>query len=242
MRSLCRSALVSCLVVAAAGLSGVRHSVIAQTGPTPTFPSAVDLITVDAVVLDGKGHPVPGLTRDDFVLTEDGRPQDIATFETVDGAAAPTARPPDRDDSAVIVTNSAPRGPGRGYAVLLDDVWALPVDVPGVREALTKFLQRSVRSGDQVSLASTTGARASRKGSRTCWRSSLASVAVDLPRGEAGRCSLTTRRQSRGRRWSALALSPPCRSTRRNASWRVRRLGTGPSPRRSTLEAAVGRG
>jgi hypothetical protein len=34
----------------------------------PTFPSAVELITVDAVVVDSAGRPVAGLARDDFVV------------------------------------------------------------------------------------------------------------------------------------------------------------------------------
>ena len=33
---------------------------------TPTFPAGVELITIDAVVLDAEGNPVPGLTRDDL--------------------------------------------------------------------------------------------------------------------------------------------------------------------------------
>ena len=49
--------------------------------PCPIFSSEVQLITVDAVVLDKKHRPVPGLTRDDFVVTEDGRPVEIVSFE-----------------------------------------------------------------------------------------------------------------------------------------------------------------
>src|SRR5262245_10815192 len=152
-----RSALLLCVVVAAPGLSGSPRGPMAQTIPsTPTFPSAVDLITVDAVVVDGKGQPVPGLTREDFVLTEDGRPQPIVTFEAVEAPATPIAPPVDTE-TAVIATNSAPPSPGRAFAVMLDDVWIKRVDVPAVRDALTQFLERSVRSGDEVRLASTTG-------------------------------------------------------------------------------------
>ena len=56
----------------------------------PTFPSGVELITVDAVVLDRDGRPVPGLTREDFVVKEDGRPREIASFEAFE-AGAPEA-------------------------------------------------------------------------------------------------------------------------------------------------------
>jgi VWFA-related protein len=153
-----RIVLLWCVAVAAPGLSGARRGVIAQTRPsTPTFPSGVDVITVDAVVLDGKGRPVPGLAREDFVVTEDGRPQEIASFEAVLEQPAPTATPADAEEPAEVVTSSAPPRPGRAYGVFLDDVWIRAVDVPSVREAVTSFVTRSVRAGDQVRLTSTTG-------------------------------------------------------------------------------------
>jgi hypothetical protein len=36
---------------------------------------------VDVTVTDSKGNPVHGLTRDDFTVLEDGKPQPIRTFE-----------------------------------------------------------------------------------------------------------------------------------------------------------------
>jgi Ca-activated chloride channel family protein len=39
------------------------------------------LVNVFVNVTDDKGSPVPGLTRDDFLLSEDGHPQKIAVFE-----------------------------------------------------------------------------------------------------------------------------------------------------------------
>ncbi len=44
------------------------------------FRSSVDLINVTATVTDGQGRFVPGLTRDDFTVLEDGRPQPITHF------------------------------------------------------------------------------------------------------------------------------------------------------------------
>ena len=39
------------------------------------------LVVSDVLVLDEHGRSVPGLTRDDFVVTEDGVPQKILTFQ-----------------------------------------------------------------------------------------------------------------------------------------------------------------
>ena len=53
-----------------------------------SFPSRVDLITVDTVVLDAKGNPVPGLTRDDFTIEEDGEVREVVAFEALGGPHA----------------------------------------------------------------------------------------------------------------------------------------------------------
>src|SRR3954464_7769419 len=47
---------------------------------TAQFSSGVDLVEVYATVSDSRGEPVPNLTRDDFIVEEDGRRQEIRTF------------------------------------------------------------------------------------------------------------------------------------------------------------------
>jgi VWFA-related protein len=46
----------------------------------PVFKSGVDLVHVTVTVTDSRGHFVRGLDRDDFLVTEDGRPQTIVQF------------------------------------------------------------------------------------------------------------------------------------------------------------------
>src|SRR5438045_3364360 len=91
-------------VCVVAGLLPATLPAEGQSPPkVPAFPSGVALITVDAVVVDARGRPVEGLTRDDFVLTEDGRPQEIVNFEAwtseVERAPSPL--------SDVVATNQA---------------------------------------------------------------------------------------------------------------------------------------
>src|SRR5277367_3842573 len=45
-----------------------------------TFHAGTHLVVLDVVVTDKKGHPVPGLTEDDFKLLEDGRDQTVKFF------------------------------------------------------------------------------------------------------------------------------------------------------------------
>lgn len=46
------------------------------------FKSGVELVNVTATVSDDNGHFVPGLTRDDFTVYEDGQPQEISQFSS----------------------------------------------------------------------------------------------------------------------------------------------------------------
>lgn len=48
----------------------------------PTFRTGIDLVTVSAVVKDGKGKLVKGLTRADFSLLDAGRARTIVEFRT----------------------------------------------------------------------------------------------------------------------------------------------------------------
>ncbi len=57
----------------------------AGTSPATTFKVDVKLVNVFATVVDEHGTPVPGLTKDDFEVREDGRPQRIAVFDRESG-------------------------------------------------------------------------------------------------------------------------------------------------------------
>jgi Ca-activated chloride channel family protein len=47
----------------------------------PTFRADVALVPVFATVTDDDGHPVPDLTKEDFEILDDGKPQPLALFE-----------------------------------------------------------------------------------------------------------------------------------------------------------------
>ena len=59
-----------------------------QDTPTPTFRSGTKLVEVD-VVARSKGAPATGLTKDDFTLLDNGKPQKIAFFSVQSGNVAP---------------------------------------------------------------------------------------------------------------------------------------------------------
>jgi len=49
--------------------------------PAATITAVAREVQLDVVVVDAKGHPVTGLKKDDFVLTEDGEVQQVRGFE-----------------------------------------------------------------------------------------------------------------------------------------------------------------
>ncbi len=122
-----------------------------------SFPSAVELITVDAVVLARDGRPVPGLGRDDFTVREDGRPQTIASFEAFDLRADPG--PVGRGVSpGRVATNLRPaRAASATFILLLDDMSLAPTRQETVRATLARFLTDGVRDGDELIFATTSG-------------------------------------------------------------------------------------
>ena len=104
----------------------------------PTFPSRTELVTVDAVVLDDHGRPVRGLTAQDFALAEDGKPQEVVTFEAFDLGAGDEAAAT-RATLGPVATNVGSTGTGASTFVLLVDDMSL---APSRQEALTTALGR----------------------------------------------------------------------------------------------------
>ncbi len=78
-RAFAPSLILGALAPAALCISAV--AAFAQSEPTATFHVNVKLVNVFVNVTDKDGAIVGGLTRDDFRLFEDGRPQTIAIFE-----------------------------------------------------------------------------------------------------------------------------------------------------------------
>jgi hypothetical protein len=63
----------------------------AQEPPPVSFKTEVNYVEVGAIVTDEQGRFVRTLTKDDFQILEDGRPQKVAGLSLVD---LPVQRPP----------------------------------------------------------------------------------------------------------------------------------------------------
>ena len=79
MRSYSRIA-TACALALAAVLFTPRVRAGPQPQRPPTFHAGTDLVRVDVVVRDKDGAVVRGLTANDFLISEDGKPQQITSF------------------------------------------------------------------------------------------------------------------------------------------------------------------
>jgi VWFA-related protein len=114
-----------------------------------TLHADTHLVLLDVTVTDNHGHPVTGLTKDDFKLLEDGQPQTIKFFEEhapVDSAeiarqkaAALAGQPPNT------FTNYEPFTGRPVTVLLLNELFPLPVrDFNPLHPELSPLRQRMI--------------------------------------------------------------------------------------------------
>ncbi len=104
----------------------------------------VKVINVDVTVTDGSGHPVPELTRDDFVVFEDDQPQKITNFYVIDRAAAR------RNGPASALPDA--RQLRRRTLVLIDNNYLDKRDRDVALEKLETFINEVSESDDEWSI------------------------------------------------------------------------------------------
>lgn len=153
-----RIRLVALLVVLGGAVLGSQSATPA--GPqTPTFRLNVENVEVDAVVTDRDGQFVRGLTKEDFQIFEDGKPQAISTFSIVDIPVEHLQRPlyasaPIEPD---VKSNEQPFD-GRIYVMVVDDLHTYFGRTPRVRAAAREFIQQHLGANDLMAVVHTAGA------------------------------------------------------------------------------------
>ena len=124
-----------------AGLSSPAKSQTAS--PTTTIRVTSDLVYLDVTVVDRKGNPiVTDLTKNDFTITENGKPQRIFSFDTpVAGAETPgDASPAAGPEVQVSNTKTAQKGPA---TILVLDLMNTPsADSAYARDSIRRYLAK----------------------------------------------------------------------------------------------------
>ncbi|MGO9272730.1 MAG: VWA domain-containing protein [Terriglobia bacterium] len=130
--------------------------------PSYQFRVERNLVLVRVVVRDSKGKPAGNLTKENFRLLDNGKPQTISEF-TVE------RRPEGAGGGAKPSTTATPAGPGqpeanpaahvadRFVAMYFDDVHLPFEDVARTRNAAQKFLDTSLGPGDRVGIFTSSG-------------------------------------------------------------------------------------
>ena len=153
-----RTFLLAGLSLSCAWSAAAQQATPASPTPPPAsivFPSAVDLVTVDVVVTDKKNVPIERLSKDAFKVLEDGKPQEIVSFEAV--ILPPTPEGPRKSARAVSTNIGAERKPGRTFVLVFDDIHLQPFQANRAKAAIDQFLKNGTRDGDRVTLLASGG-------------------------------------------------------------------------------------
>ena len=141
-----KSWLVGALVAASA--------VVPAALQQPTFRSGVELITVDAAVLDREGRPVPALAAADFRIEVDGRPRRVVSAQFVDQAAP--LNPPIGPAPSHFSTNAG-LDDGRVIVVAVDEAHIRRLEGRSALAAAARFIDR-LPATDRVGVIGLTSA------------------------------------------------------------------------------------
>lgn len=172
-------ALVAAIGLGTLGLTASSPSPAPQApaqAPRATFKSGLDLVVVNVVVRDKDGMLVRDLTRNDFVVTEDGKPQTVTSFNFQEIERAPM---PSMETQTVLgaiaqpatASTGAPAAPAearslidmkdRRLIVLFYDLGAMETeDVARAVQSGREYVERKMAPADIIAVVSLTTALA----------------------------------------------------------------------------------
>ncbi len=115
----------------------------------PIASARAEVVRVDAVVTDASGAPARELTREDFELFEDGKPQRITNF-------VPPARLQPAEPAPGAATAAAQEGrPGRRLVIVVDDLHLARASAEHAKEALRRLPAEWAGPEDEIALVTT---------------------------------------------------------------------------------------
>ncbi len=128
-----------------------------QQDPQPVPPrirSGINYVRVDAIVTDKQGNPVIDLTKDEFRIKEDGKPQTIDSFSLVkiDPVAQQFDAPVREIRSLFDEQREAQRPDVRLFIILLDDYHVRRGNDMAVRKPLIEFIENQLAPADMVAI------------------------------------------------------------------------------------------
>jgi VWFA-related protein len=127
----------------------------------PTFRVGVTLVTTDVIPRDANGRFVADLKKEDFTVLEDGQPQEITSFQMIQGGRTYNLLAPPPAASVVpeglVLPQPKPRTndvAGRVLLIFIDDLHFEPEISPHVRRVMQQIADTLVHEGDLVTVIS----------------------------------------------------------------------------------------
>ncbi|HYM62767.1 MAG TPA: VWA domain-containing protein [Thermoanaerobaculia bacterium] len=109
----------------------------------------VSIVNLDVFVTDAKGNRVHGLTKDDFEILEDGKPQAITNFSEYGADASPVRVSLEQSPAAAAKTvEPAVKPQPRTLIVFVDRMRLASFEAEPVFRSLRTLLHNAVRQGD----------------------------------------------------------------------------------------------
>jgi Ca-activated chloride channel family protein len=146
------------VVLSLTSVSGqqTRQPAASPDPPTPTFRLDVEYVEVDVRATDEKGNFIRDLTKEDFQISEDGKPQAIAGLSLIDVPTEPSPQPvapavaiePD-------VQSNERRFDGRAYVMILDDDNTAPDRTARTKNAARRFVEQHLGANDLMAVVFT---------------------------------------------------------------------------------------
>lgn len=124
---------------------------------TPTFKARVNLVVVPVVVYDKKGQPVGDLKQSDFQIFDDGKPQQITSFNLEANESKPGRAQGSSVLGATLKGNVLGTPPAHYFAYLFDDLHLSTGDMQQVRAAAKKHLESRMAADDRAAVYTTSG-------------------------------------------------------------------------------------
>ena len=113
----------------------------------------VHVVNVDVVVTDRAGNRVPGLTKNDFELFENGKPQSITNFYEVRPDEVDAPHMTSLTPAAPVTSDTPPpEARARHIVVFIDDYSVEPRTRVQLLASLHKFVAKELREGDEATI------------------------------------------------------------------------------------------
>jgi len=168
-----------------------------QAPQTPTFRVAVDFVEVDVLVTDSQGNYIRDLKKEDFQVFEDGKPQTLSNFVSIDIPVERGQQPlfTNRPVEADVQSNERPFG-GRVYVMVLDSAHTLPQNTNLMRLAAKKFINEKLGANDLMAVVMARGAAGGAEDGQEFTNSRrLLTAAVDKFRGTEPRSATINKQE-----------------------------------------------